>query len=515
MTSEKQTAIVRDKRPSGTSVKPVWATVAFALCAGSWLSAAQAGPIKPPQPYNFNKSAYEKRLHAGFDGQVMGYETVLIKDGKVVAEVAGGLARNAADGKKAMTTSIPANIGSAIKFTGGVTLLQLFESKDKKVNPTGRSVEEWLSLPIYPYFPKIWQDGMHASIKKITFRHLLQHRSGFRGLAANELGGDGKRRMYDYLAAGVEPAHFDRRAYANANFSLLTYLIPMIADPALLGQVNKEAMKNNWKPEELAIHQRIANAWEQYITGQVYSKLTPAIHPSCNPKVDFVNQKRVWAPDYNSANDTNPGTTRDSRMNNSYCQAQGGWYITARELAAFVANFDATEKLVSAKTRELMFNNDKPDDRLVWSFTIPADEGVASMFHYKEMPFMGGDQGGAHASILLLPDGYYAVGIINSGDFSSAGVTRRLLRAFETGVGIPENPECQDLAKSISATGAEVAELRSELQAAQQDLADAADEGSKSGYYAKAVHDARQHLDAALDKLKGLQTSAEQKVCSL
>ena len=154
MTSEKKTVIVRDKRPSGTSVKPVWTTVAFALCAGSWLSAAQAGPVKLPPSYSFDKSAYEKRIHAGFDGQVMGYETVLIKDGHVVAEVAGGLARNAADGNKRMTTLIPASVGSAIKFTGGVTLLRLLESKDPELNQTGRSVEQWLSLPIYPYSPR-------------------------------------------------------------------------------------------------------------------------------------------------------------------------------------------------------------------------------------------------------------------------------------------------------------------------------------------------------------------------
>ena len=382
MKSKTPAVIPSNKRPPRAAAKPVMTIVASALCTSSLVSAAQAGPIKPPPSYTFNKSAYEKRIQAGFDGQVMGYETVLIKDGHVVAEVVGGLARNAADGKKAMTTSIPANIGSTIKFTGGVTLLHLFESKDKKVNPDGRSVEEWLSLPIYPYLPKIWQDGMHASIKKITFRHLLQHRSGFRGLAADELGGDGKRRMYDYLAAGVEPTNFDKRAYANANFSLLTYLIPVIADPSLLGQVNQEAIKNKWKSEEIAIHRRLANAWEQYITAQIYSKLSPAIRPSCNPTVEFVNQKRVWAPDYKSANDKDPGTTRDSRVNNGYCQAQGGWYITARDLAAFVANFNATETLVSAKTRELMFDDDKPNDRLVWSFTTD-DDSVASKFHYK------------------------------------------------------------------------------------------------------------------------------------
>ena len=154
MTSEKQPVVLCNQRPPRTAAKSVMTIAASTLCAGSLLSAAQAGPVKLPPSYSFDISAYEKRIHAGFDGQVMGYETVLIKDGHVVAEVAGGLARNAADGNKRMTTLIPASVGSAIKFTGGVTLLRLLESKDPELNQTGRSVEQWLSLPIYPYSPR-------------------------------------------------------------------------------------------------------------------------------------------------------------------------------------------------------------------------------------------------------------------------------------------------------------------------------------------------------------------------
>ncbi len=56
---------------------------------------------------------------------------------------------------------------------------------------------------------------------------------------------------------------------------------------------------------------------------------------------------------------------------------------------------------------------------------------------------MGGDHGGSHGTILMLPDGYYAVGIVNS-DISPANkvgqnggsvmLTRNIMEAFKAGV---------------------------------------------------------------------------------
>ena len=414
-----------------------WRALAvLALCAQSLMPAARAQQLGTNPPFSFDKAAYEKRMRQAFDGKVMGYATVLIKNGQVVSEVAGGLARNAVDGNVKMTTSIPANIGSTFKFFSGVALLQLFEAKVK--GSRGRPMDYWLSQPIYTYFPKVWQDGMDPSIKQITFRHLLQHRSGFRALTADDLGDDGKKSTFDYLATGVKPANFGARAYANANFTMLTFLIPMVAYPEFLTTVNKEAADKKWKADEAPIHKRIADAWEAYIKGQIFAKNIPKLTPSCNPTVEFVNQKKTWAPDYKSATDTGKGATRDSRVNNGYCHGAGGWYITARDLAAFVANFNATDTLVSSKTRDMMFDDDAADERLVWSFTTP-DAAISQKFNLKMLPYMGGDQGGAHASILMLPNGYYAIGIINSNDMNSQGVSVGMLRAFKTGIGLPED----------------------------------------------------------------------------
>lgn len=497
------------------------ALVALTLCTQSLLPVTQAQQIKGVPPFNFDKAAYEKRLRQAFDNQVMGYATVLIKHGQVVSEVSGGLARNSADGNVKMTTTIPALIGSTIKFTGGVTLLHLFESKNKAINPKGLSMDQWLDTQIYTYFPTVWQNGMDASIKKITFRHLLQHKSGFRNLPQEDFGDDGVKRMFDYLVKGVTEETFEKRVYANANVSLITYLIPVIANSALLGKVNQAVADKKLKADSLELHKLIADEWEEYMHNNIYSQITPAVAPSCNPTVEFANKKKAWAYDYTSVNDTDKGATRDSRKTQGYCQAQGGWYITARELAAFVANFEATNTLVSTQTRDLMFDDDKAGEMLVWSFTI-SDTVIQQKFNLSRLPYMGGDQGGAHATILKLPNSYYAVGIINSSDFGSSGVTRRLLRAFKTGIGVPEDAKCPQLAKDIKAAEAapptaEMVSLQSEIKSLQNDLKEAGP--SEKPFIAKQIKAAQAKLDklkaAQAAKLKALKDEAESRVCIL
>lgn len=411
----------------------------LATAAACAAAPAHALDIIAQPAITFNKAAYEARLHKAFDGTVMGYQALLVKNGQLVSSVSGGLARNRADGYMSMAMHVPANVGSTIKFTSGVSVLQLFESKDPAINPKGLTVDQWLDSSIYPFLPDVWKQASHASIKSMTFRQLLQHKSGFRALGAGDLGADAVKRMSDYLIKGVAAGNVGKRDYENANISVLTYLIPMIATPSLRATINQEALINKWTAEGQEIHLRVALAWEKHIQAKVYSQLTPFIKPSCNPTADYVAINRKWALEYVDKGDAGKGVTRDSRVNNKgYCQGQGGWYISGYELAAFVANFDnAVKPLVSGTTRSKMFNDDKADDRMVWSFTLP-DNQLATKYGIGNVPYMGGDHGNSHATIVKLPGGYYGIGIINSGDYGSGATTTGILRAFKTGIGLPE-----------------------------------------------------------------------------
>lgn len=387
----------------------------------------------------FDKAKYEAEIKKLFGGNAMGYQVVLLKNGQIVSEIADGKARNATDGDVKMTINTPANIGSTAKFFGGTALLREFQ----KPSPIGGGMDSWLNEPIYKYFPVIWQKNMHASIKQITFKDLLQHKSGF-------IQSDKDTKVYfDYLSKGVssdktQAFYYGKSNYANANITSVGYLLPLISDPEALKRLNQLIAQKNLKPDDIAIQSYLGNLFEIYMKGKVFNTTQPVIHPSCDPTNDYPAKNVLYAKTYTTYNDIFKGSEYSSKIDNptKACHAAGGWYISAHELAAYVANFAATETIVSTETRQKMFDDDAPQNRLLWSFTAN-DNFLKTNFKWNSTPYMGGDQGGSHGTIMMLPDNYYAVGIVNS-DIAPANkvgqnggsslLTRNIMEAFKTGV---------------------------------------------------------------------------------
>src|SRR5215203_4620630 len=410
----------------------------FLLCVMS--AAAQTGGINwESNQIKFDKAKYEAGIKKSFDGNVMGYQVILLKNGQIVSELAGGWARNPTDGSVKMTNKTPSNIGSTAKFFGGTALLQEFQ----KPSRIGGGMDSWLNEPIYKYFPTVWQNNMDASIKQITFKDLLQHKSGF-------IQSDKDADVYfDYLAKGVSSAktqdfYYGKRNYANANITSIGYLLPLIDNPQILKTLNGLIKTKNLKPGDMAIQTYLGNMFEIYMKGKIFNTINPAIYPSCDPREEYPAKNIIHAKSYNSPNDVFKGVDYSSKEDNptKACHAAGGWYVSSRELAAYVANFAATETIVSAATREKMFDDDVPQARLLWS-SAANDAFLKDNFKWDSTPYMGGDQGGSHGTILMLPDNYYAVGIVNS-DISpvnkvgqnggSAMLTRNIMEAFKLGV---------------------------------------------------------------------------------
>lgn len=149
-------------------IKYLVALTIFGLLFNPGFAAAQAGAVKSNgKSFSFDKGRYETEIRRNFNGRAMGYQVILLKKGQIVSELADGQARNQIDGGAKMTVNTPANIGSTAKFFAGTALLQKFQ----KPNSIGGGMNSWLNEFIYPYFPKIWQDNMHPSIKQIKFKH--------------------------------------------------------------------------------------------------------------------------------------------------------------------------------------------------------------------------------------------------------------------------------------------------------------------------------------------------------
>lgn len=359
-------------------------------------------------------------------GILDGYAAVIInKDGNIVAEAAGGMAiRGDGNGYKdtLMTTSTPNDIGSDFKLISFITLLSVFEKRAAR-NPA-LTVEKQLNQPILPYLPKAWQAFINASaskrgddaqatarIAKTTFAQLMSHKSGFRSVTD-------KTSPFSYIDKGIQQADIGVRSYSNFNATVLTYLWPRLVDSATANTFDAQMESGKVANNDHAQYGKLyGDFFESWMQKHVFDVLQPSgIRPSCDPAVDFPkrNPPVIFARYYATAQGAVNPQYWSEKDKNYGCHAQGGYYLSMRQLAQFMANYQATNTLVSDKVRKMMYedsNGTTQDARLGWS-RIAASEFATTNFGVKRLPWHGGDNLG-HTAIIQLPGGYIAVGTIN------------------------------------------------------------------------------------------------------
>ena len=108
---------------------------------------------------------------ADLKGTTNGYAVVITKGNKSTA-AAGGWAKRPVDGGVKMTTNTRSFIASSTKPITAIATLQLLEANNLT-----------LAHKIAPWLPANWQKG--PGINQLTFRDLLQHRTGFNQIFKN------------------------------------------------------------------------------------------------------------------------------------------------------------------------------------------------------------------------------------------------------------------------------------------------------------------------------------------
>ncbi len=361
-----------------------------------------------------------------------GYAAVIIKDGNFVAEVAGGAAIRGDDKLKnaAMTTSTPNHIGSGFKAISFISILSVFEKRAAQ-NPA-LTVEKQLNEPILPYLPKAWQAYVNAPpnnnpdvsrIAKVTFGQLMSHKSGFRTLSFPK---GTPPSPFNYISSGIKQANVGVRAYANFNATIITYLLPRLVAPPTAdkfdNQIQVAKLANNDHENYGEIY---GDFFENWMQKNIFDAIQPAFRPSCDPAVDFPkrNPPVTFARFYETPLGGQNPAYWSEKDNNYGCHAQGGYYLSMRQLAAFMATYQATNTLISDKTRDLIYDDSTPatrDARLVWDGLDPSPF-VKEHFGVNGIPYKLGSgananltAGYSNTAILLLPGGYIAVGTITS-----------------------------------------------------------------------------------------------------
>jgi len=405
--------------------------VASALLAASiGLGAFSAGAdmqLTSKAPPSLDKSAFEQSAHQALKGKVMGYSFLIMKDGKLITEGAGGNARNAADGLKPMTTSTPQNLGSLFKFISGVSMLHILERPPAGSAGGKGSFIDHLDAPVALLYPQIWQNAVKTpAIKTITFRQLLQHKSGFRSCSD----------PMDCFSGTFDADLISKRSYQNINFALTGYMIGVYTKPSILTNTNAIANSTPVAEKDKVFTVASGLQMDSFINDKVFKLAPGKISASCDAANEY---KNTGAYAYKSASDKGKGIITSRMAEGKPCVGSGGYWMSIRDFANFAAHALHSNKIISASTRKMLYNDEMaPDDRMVWSFT-KSNAWIKDNFGMNTIVYSGGDQnygGGqaAHTAIVRLPLGYEVLVFANSDELGSSSLANIGIAAFKAGM---------------------------------------------------------------------------------
>ncbi|MCA1616828.1 MAG: beta-lactamase family protein [Acidobacteria bacterium] len=122
-----------------------------------------------------NVEEFAADLHSVLSTLTAGYVMEVRQNGSSIFATGAGWAQTPNDRSVGWTVNTRMHIASASKFLTAVGLVKLLDSK-------GISYDE----KIINHLPPYWSKG--PNVDKITFRHLLNHKSGFGGLPVDSGG---------------------------------------------------------------------------------------------------------------------------------------------------------------------------------------------------------------------------------------------------------------------------------------------------------------------------------------
>lgn len=384
----------------------------------------------------FKKELFKTTIDRMVKPSVMGYQFVLIKDGKIVTEGAGGKARTGTDGDLDMTTSTPQNIGSLAKFLTGTAMISLFEKPAVNAAPAYKknSLQSNLNRTVWGEFPKVWLDVIAApnvpgnTQRNITFRQLLQHRSGFdESLKKTK----NLKTFLAMLEGEFNPELYDKRKYANINFTLGGYLLPLIESQNLNADLDFQTGKMSATIADNFVRDKLGKRMDALMRERIWNKMSPKFNITCDAKNDLQD---TGAYGYKSKQETGGGIFDSMMEKNGHCVGSGGYFTSARDFANYVAYFSSTDQIMTQAGRDAMYQEGMPaDDRIVWTGAT-ADDWIAANFKQSRVAWSNGIDDGNRTILMQLPDNYYLILFTTSPELGVGDLFKIGTSAFKEGM---------------------------------------------------------------------------------
>lgn len=372
----------------------------------------------------FDPSVFRKDIDGKFADKVKGYAFVVANAGCIVGKVSGGYAQAPGDGDVKMKTYVASGTGSVAKVFSGIALLHLF-AEHKLSNA---SIAKELDTPIWGKLPPEWQHAYTGrNLELITYRELLQHKSGFRigdGEASKNTTGT---KISYVLDKGVNKSDIGHREYNNFNYAILGILIPAIAYPDKIKAIDDKYRNLDPAAFAKAAQPLYGQLYERYIREVIFPKTVETVSITCKPKEQLASNR--YAKWYGSRNDGKGGV-----IDSDYCRSQGAWMASAQDLSTFARTYEFTTRYFGPGVRVLLFHptpaDPRDDDRLVYDSPPVKNVDFGKETGQSYWPWHGGDQEGYHAAAVRLPYGYVGIGMINSSEFSSPTLAKAIVDAF-------------------------------------------------------------------------------------
>lgn len=137
-------------------------------------------------------------------------------------------------------------------------------------------------MPIWGVFPKVWLDLIPnptvkcPQIRCISYRQMFQHRSGFNGRDSKDaLYKSNNRTVLGYLQDnnGFLEQDYNLRYYANINFVMAGYLLPLYEKPHLAGELMAEAVKRTGlEQRDSYVRQELGERFDQILHERIFNK---------------------------------------------------------------------------------------------------------------------------------------------------------------------------------------------------------------------------------------------------
>lgn len=266
----------------------------------------------------FDMNLFQENIEAGLGNQWAGYGYAISQNGQLRRSGAFGKRLAGNDGNVDFEETNPVYGASINKAMTAVAMLKILEGLGNG------DAGFMLNASIAQYLPPNWSFGPNSP--NITFRNLLQHRSGIASDAPIDFAG-----LRTLIASGTSANK--NYVYSNANYALLRILIARMSGNA-----------DTFDPSDDAMSNATLSGFRRYMETEIFGPLD--IEVNTRP---FGNKPARYYQWGNLNDGWNMGDM-SNRLGN------GGFYFSPIACAKFLAYLNHSEDIISKETREVMYN---------------------------------------------------------------------------------------------------------------------------------------------------------------